>query len=87
MVVFDRKKMGVFMKAHPDATGLAPVFQAAIRGMVVHRFPETNLDLQSSVINETTRDALKIMFDKGFSHFMEPLVIEKVKGKRQKAKE
>ena len=55
------------------------MFQSAIRGSVVHLFPETDLNLSGSIPDQTTLDGLRIMFDKAFYCFMQPLASEQQK--------
>ncbi len=73
LVVFDRAKFKTLEMTGAPAQGLQPVFQSAIRGIVVHLFPETDLNLSGSTPDQTTLDGLRIMFDKAFSNFMQPL--------------
>lgn len=73
LVVFDRAKFKSFESRTEVAQGLQPVFQSAIRGIVVHLFPETDLNLSAGSPDQTTLDGLRIMFDKAFSDFMQPL--------------
>ena len=79
LVVFDRAKFKTAETAAASAQGLQPVFQSAIRGIVVHLFPETDLKLSVSTPDQTTLDGLRIMFDKAFSNFMQPLASEQQK--------
>jgi len=79
LVVFDRAKFKTLETGAARTQGLQPVFQSAVRGIVVHLFPETDLDLSSSTPDQTTLDGLRIMFDKGFSSFMQPLASEQQK--------
>jgi len=79
LVVFDRPKFKTLATGAVPAQGLQPVFQSAIRGIVVHLFPETDLNLTSSTPDQTTLDGLRIMFDKGFSNFMQPLASAQMK--------
>ena len=78
LIVFDRAKFKTETAAVP-AQGLQPVFQSAIRGIVVHLFPETDLKLSVSTPDQMTLDGLRIMFDKAFSNFMQPLASEQQK--------
>ena len=73
IVVFDRKKYGDQLSSGSDKNGLRLIFESAIRGIVVHVFPETDLDITNGINDQTTLDALRIMFDKAFSNFMQPL--------------
>lgn len=73
LVVFDRAKYKTLAAGATPAQGLQPVFQSAIRGIVVHLFPETDLNLSGSSPDQTTLDGLRIMFDKAFFDFMQPL--------------
>ena len=79
LVVFDRAKFKALDTGTAPAQGLQPVFQSAIRGIVVHLFPETDLNLSGSTPDQTTLDGLRIMFDKAFSNFMQPLASEQQK--------
>ena len=55
------------------------MFQSAIRGVVVHLFPETDLNISGSTPDQATLDGLRIMFDKAFSNFMQPLASQQQK--------
>ncbi len=79
LVVFDRAKFKTLETAATPVQGLQLVFQSAIRGIVVHLFPETDLNLSGSTPDQTTLDGLRIMFDRGFSNFMQPLASEQQK--------
>lgn len=79
LVVFDRAKFKTLETGAAPAQALQPVFQSAIRGIVVHLFPETDLNLSGSTPDQTTFDGLRIMFDKAFSNFMQPLASEQQK--------
>jgi hypothetical protein len=76
LVVFDRAKFKTLVTETAPTQGLQPVFQAAIRGIVVHLFPETDLKLSAASPDQTTLDGLRIMFDKAFTDFMQPLASE-----------
>lgn len=79
LVVFDRAKFKALESGAEAAQGLQPVFQSAIRGVVVHLFPETDLNLSAGAPDQTTLDGLRIMFDKAFTDFMQPLASEQRK--------
>ncbi len=72
VVVFDRAKMRALQQANPELRGLDAIFQAAIRAMVSHLYPATQLDLLHGAEAGATRDGLQILFKRCFSHFMEP---------------
>lgn len=73
LVVFDRAQLqNVHVKGTQFAV-LEAVFKSSIRGVVVHLFPETDLNLSSAVLGPTTLDGLRKMFDRGFVNFMRPL--------------
>jgi hypothetical protein len=73
LVVFDRAKYQSLESGAANRGGLDSVFQSAVRGIVVHFFPATDLDLVNGLNNPTTLDALHIMYDKAFSQFMQPM--------------
>ncbi len=79
LVVFDRKKYNDALTSGGEVKGLEAVFQSAIRGIVVHLFPETDLDISNGINDQITLDGLRILFDKAFSHFMQPLAATKQK--------
>lgn len=76
LVVFDREKFQAPAVGAAQSAVLASVFKSAVRGIVVHLYPETNLDLTQEVLDSTTHDGLRTLFNRGLTHFMKPLATE-----------
>lgn len=73
LVIFDRAKIQL-----PDANAgqsamLEAIFKSAARGIVVHLYPETDLNLAQEPLDSTTHDGLRKLFDRGLTDFMKPL--------------
>ncbi len=77
VVVFDRDKMRSMLKAQPELRVIDAVFGSAIRAMVSHLYPATVLDYKNGMHDAVTQDSVKILYQKIFSHFMEPTVAER----------
>ncbi|MDH5649968.1 MAG: hypothetical protein OEY67_09975 [Gammaproteobacteria bacterium] len=72
VVVFDREKMRGLLKSKPEMRAIDAIFQSSIRAMVSHMYPVTAVDFSGLDKDGTTRDALKILYEKSFSNFMTP---------------
>lgn len=73
LVVFDRAKLHLPEANAGQAAVLDAIYQAAVRGIVVHLYPETDLDLAQETLDSTTHDGLKKLITRGFTDFMKPL--------------
>ena len=73
LVVFNRDKLQL-----PDARAgqsalLEAIYKSAVRGIVVHLYPETDLDLAQETLDSTTHDGLRKLISRGMTDFMKPL--------------
>lgn len=73
LVVFDRTKLQPMDTRTEQTAVLDAVFKSAVRGIVVHLYPETDLDLAQETLDSTTYDGLRKLISRGLTDFMQPL--------------
>lgn len=73
LVVFNREKLQLPDASAGQSAALEAIYQSAVRGIVVHLYPETDLDLAQEILDSTTHDGLQKLFTRGMTDFMKPL--------------
>lgn len=76
LIVFDREKLQMPDANAGQSAALKAIYAAAVHGIVVHLYPETDLDLAQKTLDSTTHDGLRKLIARGMTDFMKPLAAE-----------
>lgn len=79
VVVFDRARMASAMAEKPDVNPVDAIFRSAIRGMVSHLYPETDLNFAAGTSDAPTVDGIRKLYSRALANFLDPLIAEQVR--------